>query len=567
MSFLQGHHRGVNDRRGSGGDDGLVSLDSIQGMDVDESGGIGFGLKSETPYDQSFRVFTSQRSEEPYNKTVQGFRDHSQGETDGSGFSNVLRSTEAAFQKLASISDRTRLKLKRESPKSKVEDINKTPLRGSNFLSTTGEFVKSEILDDNTQPGRKFRVFVAPSEEDELKNICFKAIGEGISVCIKTSCADSHRGGKSRILPNQAFIMKSRTRVFKDPTAMFNLLDKNIYNEWAKSKKTLNEWTELFDAINKTVSDNLVHRDSPIDDLDIEVTKAKTQQNLARKTPAKRKKLIFKEDEGIAIHSSSAQILDRLMEKVQEDPNNLLQILQTAFTHSDTKLKLMSGKIDVLQDYSSKQEEEHRDLSLACDSKFDNLRMSIGTKPTLLSEEFEAPNLWSAIAQLGEQMIVVQNNFNVIKSLQDKSDKLKALLSDLQATVRKNIQQSEHNCHTRINVLETTIHNIVQYLVKDINELKSRPSTFNKVPATPGVDVSDELQHLKQDLRELSSEVADVKMSNSNNVIKFNKLGFKSLHDAGAWYLTNSPGDHFGLIVDFHTLMENVYNNGPELMS
>jgi hypothetical protein len=42
-------------------------------------------------------------------------------------------------------------------------------------------------------------------------------------------------------------------------------------------------------------------------------------------------------------------------------------------------------------------------------------------------------------------------------------------------------------------------------------------------------------------------------------------LGFKSLNDAGAWYLTNAPGDYLGLIADFHTLMENMYNKWAQI--
>ena len=37
-------------------------------------------------------------------------------------------------------------------------------------------------------------------------------------------------------------------------------------------------------------------------------------------------------------------------------------------------------------------------------------------------------------------------------------------------------------------------------------------------------------------------------------------MGFKSFDEAGSWYKTNTTGDFFGLVVDFHTLMENINN-------
>ena len=37
-------------------------------------------------------------------------------------------------------------------------------------------------------------------------------------------------------------------------------------------------------------------------------------------------------------------------------------------------------------------------------------------------------------------------------------------------------------------------------------------------------------------------------------------MGFRSYDEAGAWYKTYASGDYFGLVVDFHTLMENINN-------
>ena len=50
-------------------------------------------------------------------------------------------------------------------------------------------------------------------------------------------------------------------------------------------------------------------------------------------------------------------------------------------------------------------------------------------------------------------------------------------------------------------------------------------------------------------------------MDSKGDCIKFHSLGFNSKQDADAWLELHVPNGNFGLVVDFHTLMEHIHHS------
>ena len=109
----------------------------------------------------------------------------------------------------------------------------------------------------------------------------------------------------------------------------------------------------MFDALNKAMSSHNINRDSPINHLDIQVAKEEAVKNLSHKTPAKRKvEPQDHEEESKYMNTSTSSMLDHLTEKMEEDPRNLLILLQSAFAHSDQKTLYLHQKFNSLYELS-----------------------------------------------------------------------------------------------------------------------------------------------------------------------------------------------------------------------
>jgi len=67
----------------------------------------------------------------------------------------------------------------------------------------------------------------------------------------------------------------------------------------------------------------------------------------------------------------------------------------------------------------------------------------------------------------------------------------------------------------------------------------------------------------------LQGELFSLRANYDAEAIKFGQLGFRSARECDAWVLTHHPGEDFGLLVDFHLVMEHVHvqMTGQKLIS
>jgi len=70
-------------------------------------------------------------------------------------------------------------------------------------------------------------------------------------------------------------------------------------------------------------------------------------------------------------------------------------------------------------------------------------------------------------------------------------------------------------------------------------------------------------------MNEMERELAALRSSKDSTVIKFGQLGLRSQQDCTAWLQLHHPGNEFGLLVDFHLVMEHIYVqiNGQKLLA
>ena len=148
---------------------------------------------------------------------------------------------------------------------------------------TRGESLYKLTL-SNDSDARKYKLFFVPSVVNELKSYCFKMIGEGTTACIKRNCTQLHRGAKMLMpLSGEAYVMKTKDRIFVEPQANVNFVDSELVEEWSSSRKSLKDWVELLQATTTNVTEEKAKAGLVINHQDIINTQDETNVNLSRK--------------------------------------------------------------------------------------------------------------------------------------------------------------------------------------------------------------------------------------------------------------------------------------------
>jgi hypothetical protein len=93
---------------------------------------------------------------------------------------------------------------------------------------------------------RKFKLFCAPIDPKELRQICKKAIGQGAALCLVTGCRVSHHGKDTRVNPGARHVMKSPTSAFVDPSLAPGILEPDLLTQWRSQASKLDRGCWLF---------------------------------------------------------------------------------------------------------------------------------------------------------------------------------------------------------------------------------------------------------------------------------------------------------------------------------
>ena len=171
-------------------------------------------------------------------------------------------------------------------------------------------------------------------------------------------------------LSGEAYVMKSRDRVFVCPKSNLNFVDSDLVETWRSSRKPLNKWTDLLQATTKNTDINRINSGDVIKESDIKTTQDFNQMNLARRTPAKRKLESFS-DLGINILdlAQPSTIMDQ--EKLEAlDGIVAAHIIDNTLRQFDSKIRTLNKLVTVLRAQVSETFEETLSTSFSLDSKF-----------------------------------------------------------------------------------------------------------------------------------------------------------------------------------------------------
>lgn len=216
-------------------------------------------------------------------------------------------------------------------------------------------------------------------------------------------CSQTHRGGHFGVLPGEAYVLKSKDKIFTDPHANLNFAEPRIISDWISSQKPLNEWANLLKAADHQENKDKVDQGNFVQENDIENKQSLKSNLIKHKTPYKPKmSMNFDEkvDLDIVKRPTTARKLTSIMEEATDDPTIASTILQESFEHIDMKINNLFSMNNAIKDQLDKVSEREHIKSMTFQAKYEDLVATVGFKPTNITEDYDTPTLWSTVSEV-----------------------------------------------------------------------------------------------------------------------------------------------------------------------
>ena len=390
---------------------------------------------------------------------------------------------------------------------------------------------------------------------DDPTKYCGIFMGQGSAFCINVNCSTTHKSSdKVNLSSGQLCVIKSkenkRLLAFIEPTISSDGIDEDLIDSWMGELKTLQEWTKVFRLASSTLELNKVATEKSI--------MAENQRNNSNrdfKTPRKEK-------------------VEKMMDTSDPSQYRPFVLSSNSFTSEDDARNFMSHIEQNLQSLHSevlKLNKNQRFLQDLLDKSVQNLDArvkdledEVGHKPTQLDWEFDSPNLWSGFGNIASFINGVKDSTaDVMSSIEIKRVVDKSL-APIEEKMDKDVESVRDSIRSVKETLILVAKRLKQQASDNMDEIhllrKSSLSSHSLPPATIELikELTSDVNGLLTQMDEVNDKVS--RIDSQGGCIKFHNLGFPSKFESDAWFEIHSPEGTFGLIVDFHTLMEHLYH-------
>jgi len=402
---------------------------------------------------------------------------------------------------------------------------------------------------------KKYRLWRTPYESEST---CYRLIGQGASFCILENCTINHKGALKHFhtVPGELFVLKSPSTAFIAPVIQSEGLSEALLTRWFEESCTIDEWHQRFLLASQELSrpSSRLPSDS-VTALDIQAKDAAVTATLAFKTPARKTRPVSVD----TVHDVPEFM--EIASHLDIDDANVQQVLQDRFD--------IVGS--TMQTIYLTQQREHNDSIRGLESsdlRITRLSNIIGERPIGLDSKYVAPNLWLSIATLADEVHQVAESQLSMMEDSNKIDKVSVEVERIGSKLNTSVSQDT------FSILNKQLLSLQSFAVDSSRKLN------NRINSLPIVSKSLDQSSLEEDINQrekvvlglisnVQSELSSLRANYDAEAIKFGQLGFRSSRESDAWVVTHHPGDDFGLLVDFHLVMEHVYvqMTGQKLIS
>jgi len=398
----------------------------------------------------------------------------------------------------------------------------------------------------------KYKLWRAPTD---VSNHCFHLIGQGASFCIKDFCTINHKGSPQffQPLPGELFVLRSPSTAFIAPKLEPYHLADSVIESWFSDGCTIDEWHRRF-LLAKQEQIKPVVRD-PFEEITASDLKTKdllVNTTLAFKTPSRKKQAA-----SIQLQVDIPEF--KLILHELDSDRDIYVTLNKKFSEVGKTLETLF----INQQHENNNHIEGLDR---LDLKFSQLINLIGDRPLALDSKFIAPNLWLSFVMLADE----------VKKVMTEHMGLKRESNSIRSTLNSVSHKADELYDLKSNeeLMIKQIKDLTTFSIESSRKLNDRISNLPSQQQSSTLETFQDEVNQKETLMlglisKLESDIAGLRSNYDTDAIKFGQLGFRSAKDCDGWMELHHPEEDFGLLVDFHLVMEHLYvqTTGQKLMS
>ena len=389
----------------------------------------------------------------------------------------------------------------------------------------------------------KYRLFYV----DDQNKYCGRVMGQSSTFCINIGCTTGHikDDGTMQLAKGQCYVLrtneKGRGKAFISPTIDSTKVEPEVVSQWRNTNNTLQSWTRIFRAAKNTFSN-----DSLSSKADIMAEKQSIKHTRNYKTP--KKQAIEKSIHVSPVLKYDSITLDGEQTSDEQAEEYVRQI--------DETFRSIISEIEKVKQNQNKINEILNDGSQNFELRLTELTDEVGTKPANLSKDLDTASVWATIGEIGCKLDKKKVNIGINQN--DLNLRFERFKNEMAHSMVKLIQPIEQQS----SGVKDTLVSVVRSLKQQLNHTNSTMQSIQRIQSNSGSssNLSLEVKDLNDRMLELENNTARMTIKDGE-AIKFHNLGFRDKAESDAWLEIHAPEGHFGLIVDFHTLMEHIHHS------
>ena len=447
---------------------------------------------------------------------------------------------------------------------------------------------REDVIPSGTKDKAHGLLFVGARDMMADGGLCCGVIGQGGTFCVKRNCSVSaHRGAEFRATPDALYVLKNAEAAYAEPRVSTKKLADELLEGWMNEKTRLSEWRKRFGLVNSADDGMVITRAF------LELGEDLHSKAQEFKTPAKRRREEEEDDMAMQLQFSPYRKQIKEAKTVilssPKNPSFSAQWLKVIIDLDEFADHVGEAIAELLADRDRQTKRNATDHDLL-NSKIDHLANMVGTPSRHLGEQFVAPTLWGALAEVAGQVDALSGKegntnptsliafFAVSPNFRDLVVRiaLEAIIPDLKEGINTKVSEEafirvSHALTSRLRDQSEQLSTVVTRLQR-LEDSSARSSgspsghsdelfRFLGLEAKPVelvpegirlVDVAARLTGLESQVRGLIAESTD-------SAISFAGLGFRSQIEVQAWVAAELKTHSFGLFPDVYTLLDWIY--------
>jgi len=386
---------------------------------------------------------------------------------------------------------------------------------------------------------RKYKLWVCP---DDHQDLCYRVIGTGgVTFCILSKCSINHKGTQHfHPLPGEIYVMRNFSSVFVAPSISSSRITSELLATWLEDSCSVDEWNNRFLLLKQEIKNPILRLESEkISQSDIEAKNEFVTSALAFQPPRKSSTTFSNDDNenllDFAPLSSEIDINDNVYTTLNDKFSKIVYFLETIQANHNRESMIMTAGFQ------------------SFDLKVSQLHDKLGSQPVLLDQKFSSPNLWLSLGLIADELSKIPSSEGlkrkeVIALIEEKFDNMNitSSLNRLVLPISSNVKS-----------LNDFTVNAVRLLNTKISSLPTSTGSTSYIDDVK-LEFKEREDRLWEKISDLERELASYRSSKDDSVIKFGQLGIRNPREMNSWMETNHPGENFGMLVDFHLVMEHI---------